>query len=104
MRNKSRSLWTLALVAGFAVLAPVRVYTSAGVAADAEWDGDESDKLFNTEKVLRLSVELGQAELESLRKEPRKYVKCSMKVGDVAYEDVGIHVKGGGRQFSADRR
>jgi spore coat protein CotH len=99
MTNKSRSLWTLALVAGFAVLAPARVYASVGVAADAEWGGDESDKLFNSEKVLRLSVGLGQAELESLRKEPRKYVKCSMKVGDVAYEDVGIHVKGGVGSF-----
>src|SRR5262249_22923107 len=63
--------------------------------AGGEKKADESEKLFTGGKVLQLSIELGPKELESLRKEPRKYVKCTLKEGETVYQDVGIHLKGG---------
>src|SRR5438874_3558527 len=62
-------------------------------AADAEAVKD-SDALFNSGQVLNLSIELGPKELDSLRREPRKYVKATLKEGDkIVFRDVGVHLK-----------
>jgi spore coat protein CotH len=39
-------------------------------------------------------IEVDKATADSLRREPRKYVKCTLKVGDQTFKDVGIHIKG----------
>jgi spore coat protein CotH len=62
--------------------------------APARKPADQRDAFFKDGKVVHLKIELGKAELESLRREPRKYVKCTLKEGDASYPDVGIHVKG----------
>jgi spore coat protein CotH len=54
-----------------------------------------SDAFFASGKVVHLSLELGPKELDSLRRDHRKYVKATLKEGDkVVYRDVGVHLKG----------
>src|SRR5262245_24944674 len=60
---------------------------------------DPSEELFKSGRVLQINIELGQKELESLRREPRKYVKATVKEGDKIYQDVGIHLKGAAGSF-----
>jgi spore coat protein CotH len=61
---------------------------------------DESDKLFTSGEVLRLAIELGPNELNALRREPRKYVRATLKEGDkVVGREVGVHLKGAAGSF-----
>jgi spore coat protein H len=60
---------------------------------------DPSDELFKSDKVLELVIELGPKELDALRREPRKYVKATLKDGDKTYADVGMHLKGAAGSF-----
>ena len=55
---------------------------------------EESDAFFKTAKVIDVAIDAGKTESDSLRREPRKYVKTTLKVGDKTYKDVGIHIKG----------
>src|SRR5438874_10114560 len=54
----------------------------------------DRDALFRKLQVLNLTIEVGKPEADSLRREPRKYVKCVLKEGTAEYADVGIHLKG----------
>lgn len=54
----------------------------------------ESAAFFKEGKVVQLSITLDRADLDSLRREPRKYAKATLKQGDKVYKNVGIHVKG----------
>src|SRR5262245_24379430 len=63
--------------------------------ASGQKPAEESDAFFKSGKVLDINVELGNKELDSLRREPRKYVKATLKVdGKTTYRDVGVHLKG----------
>ena len=42
-----------------------------------------------------------KADADSLRREPRKYVKCTVKVGDQTFKDVAVHLKGAAGSFRA---
>jgi len=55
---------------------------------------EERDAFFKSDKVLKLQIEIDKAGMDSLRREPRKYVKATLKEGDKSYKDIGIHVKG----------
>jgi spore coat protein CotH len=69
-------------------------------AARAQKPAARSDEFFKQDKVLQLAIELGPKELESLRREPRKYVKATLKEGDkVVYRNVGVHLKGAAGSF-----
>src|SRR5262249_50051891 len=73
--------------------------SSPAPAADAS-AVKESDALFNGTPILHLTIELGPKELDSLRREPRKYVKATLKEGDkVVFADVGVHLKGAAGSF-----
>src|SRR5215212_1845444 len=39
-------------------------------------------------------IETDKATADSLRREPRKYVPCTLKVADQTFKGVGIHIKG----------
>ncbi len=58
----------------------------------------DSDAFFKSGLVSDLYLELGPKELDSLRREPRKYVKATLKEKtkdkEVVYKNVGVHVKG----------
>ncbi len=57
-------------------------------------EADERKAFFDAGKVLDLKVELDKDAVESLRKDPRKYVKCTLKEGDTTYPDVAVHLRG----------
>src|SRR5437764_1265425 len=59
----------------------------------------EREAFFKTPKVLEIAIELGKGELDSLRRDARKYVKATLKVGERAYPNVGIHLKGAAGSF-----
>jgi spore coat protein H len=84
--NALRALTTLLLGATLA----------AGQAAAAS-DKKATDELFGQPRVLRLSIEVPAAGLESLRKDPKAYVKGVVREGSQPYRDVGIRLKGGGQ-------
>ena len=67
--------------------------------AHAQKPAEESDAFFKSDKVLNLDIEISKKELESLRREPRKYVEATLKDGDKVYAKVGIHVKGAAGSF-----
>lgn len=52
-----------------------------------------------TGPVPTFKIEVDKANADSLRREPRKYVKCTLKVGDQTFKDVAIHLKGAAGSF-----
>ena len=54
----------------------------------------DRDQFFRDGKVLALSLEFDKKAADSLRREPRTYVKAKLKDGDKTYENVGVHLKG----------
>ena len=57
---------------------------------------DESSVFFNSGEVPRLTITLGKAEFDSLVKEPRKYVRCTVTDSETnVYRDVGVKLKAG---------
>jgi len=54
----------------------------------------DRDALFRKAQVLDLTIEVGKDEAESLRREPRKYVKVTLKDGGTEYVDAAMHLKG----------
>lgn len=76
----------VSLLAAFAVVQPPAQGRNAGA---------ESDEYFKSGKILHLELEIGPKEMDSLRREPRKYVKAQLKEeGKVVGKDLGVHVKG----------
>src|SRR5262245_10864488 len=56
---------------------------------------DASAEFFkSTGPVPVFKIDVDKATADSLRREPRKYVKCTLKVGDETFKDVAIHLKG----------
>jgi spore coat protein H len=56
----------------------------------------ETEDLFTQPKVYQLKIEIPSASLESLKNDPRKYIKGVIREGDKVYADVGIRLKGSG--------
>jgi len=83
-RKRAWCLTPFVLLCGLAALAPAQQAKPA----------EESAEFFKSGKVLELAIELGPKELESLRREPRKYVAATLKEGDKVYRNIGLHVKG----------
>lgn len=52
------------------------------------------DLLFGTPKVIPLKIEIPPALLESLRKEPKAYVKATVREAEKVYANAGIRLKG----------
>ena len=53
-----------------------------------------TEQLFSDPKVLEISIDVPQAQLEALKKEPRVYVKATVKEGTNVYENTGFRFKG----------
>jgi spore coat protein CotH len=55
----------------------------------------DSDDFFAAKgEVISLTIDIDKTNLDSLRREPRKYVKATLTEGKTVYKDVGIHLKG----------
>jgi spore coat protein CotH len=59
----------------------------------------ETDAFFAKGEIPHLVITVGQKEADSLRREPRKYVKATIKDGDKTYTDVAIHLRGSAGSF-----
>ncbi len=88
---------TLAVAAGLTG----RVAESAQKASadPASKPAAESDAFFAEGKIPRLVIDIGPKEAESLRREPRKYVKVTLKDGNRSYADAALHLKGAAGSF-----
>jgi spore coat protein H len=67
--------------------------------AHAQKAAKQSDAFFQSDKVLNLSIDIGPKELEALRRDPRKYVKATLKDGHTVYANIGVHLKGAAGSF-----
>ena len=54
----------------------------------------DRDAFFRKPKVHDLTITLDKKDVESLNRDPRKYVKCRIKEGSTEYADVGVHLRG----------
>ena len=54
----------------------------------------DRDAFFRKPKVHDLTITVSKKDVDSINREPRKYVKCLLKEGDTEYADAGIHLKG----------
>jgi len=56
---------------------------------------DPSDEVFKPAgAVPKFKITVDADNLKLLKKEPRKYVRCTIEIGKEKFEDVGIHLKG----------
>jgi len=77
----------------------------AGGSATKNSDGKPAeDDLFDQPRVLRLSIELAPAAIETLRKDPKTYVKGVVREGSMPYRDVAIRLKGNGSFQGLDQK
>ncbi|HUR52959.1 MAG TPA: CotH kinase family protein, partial [Gemmataceae bacterium] len=61
---------------------------------------DAAKSFFDKGEIPTLTIEVSAKDADSLRREPRKYVKCVLKDGKtVAGKDVAIHLKGAAGSF-----
>jgi hypothetical protein len=67
----------------------------AGAAAAIE----EAERFFNSGAIPHLKIEVAQTNLNKLRRNPRDYVRATVREGENVYEEVGIHLKGAAGSF-----
>ncbi|HEX7898688.1 MAG TPA: CotH kinase family protein [Planctomycetota bacterium] len=58
-----------------------------------------ADAFFKTPKVVELSLEIAPGDYEALKREPRKYVRATLKEGDKTWKNVAVHLKGAAGSF-----
>src|SRR5947208_1017473 len=84
------------LLAGQAV-EPKTVADRRRIQASLEEPGAD---IFRTNAaVLRFKIEIAEADLESLRREPRKFVSATVREGEGFYTNVAVHLKGAAGSF-----
>src|SRR5258705_13772569 len=71
--------------------------------AEAQKAAADSDDFFKKHTIVHLNIEIGPKEMDALRREPRKYVRATLKEGDKivykVHKEVGVHVKGAAGSF-----
>lgn len=69
-------------------------------AADPKQSVEAAHRFFSQPRVVRLDIELGPKELDSLRREPRTYVKAKLvEDAKTTYTDVAVHLRGAAGSF-----
>jgi spore coat protein CotH len=58
-----------------------------------------SERFFASIAVPRLRIEIASENIRKLRRNHREYVPCTVREGEVVYEDVAIHLKGAAGSF-----
>jgi spore coat protein H len=71
----------------------------ANLPRDSRLSSNASEQFFKSPNVSRLTIETTDEELQELKKDSRKYVRATVREGDVIYHDVGIHLKGAAGSF-----
>jgi spore coat protein H len=90
-----RQFLALAAASSLVALVP-RLAWAAG-----KLDAEERTAFFDGGKIPSLSIEIAKADIDALRKDPRKYVKATITEdgGKVTYKDVAVHLKGSAGSF-----
>jgi hypothetical protein len=66
----------------------------------AQSPNERANAFFSSkEPVPTLKVEVEKAQLDLLNKDPRKYIRATIRNGDTVYRDVGMHLKGAAGSF-----
>src|SRR6185295_2089788 len=60
---------------------------------------DVSEEFFSSGRIPHVKITLDQTNLAALKKDNRKYVKCTVRDGETVHSDVGIHLKGAAGSF-----
>lgn len=81
------------------LIVAVLLAAESTASADAAAALKASDAFFKNSPVLHINIELDPKEADALRREPRKYAKATVKVGDQVFKDVGMHLKGAAGSF-----
>lgn len=72
----------------------------AGFGAGAAQPDDADQIFFREGRIPKLRIEITPAELAKLNKDPRSFVRCSIREGDdFIYSEVGVHLKGAAGSF-----
>ena len=58
-----------------------------------------ADIFLTNAAVLRFKIEIAEADLESLRREPRKFVSATVREGEGVHTNVAVHLKGAAGSF-----
>lgn len=77
--------------------APAPAATPKKAAARAE--AQEADAFFKTPKVVEIALEIAPGDYEALKREPRKYVRATLKEGGKTWTNVAVHLKGAAGSF-----
>jgi spore coat protein H len=100
--KQSVRLWAMVMLS---VLLPVAGQTADSKPAKSNGSAAVTgDDLFAQPAVLRLKIELPEAAQESLRKDPKQYVKAVVREGDRSYADVGVRLKGSATFQTIDKK
>jgi spore coat protein H len=62
------------------------------------------EDLFAKPAIHRLKIELSDSALDALRKDPKHYVKATVREGDKVYADIGARLKGSGSFQTVDKK
>lgn len=92
IKKSSLTPFLLAFALTACLFAPER---SAAAGSKPTQPAGESDALFSQPEILRLKIEIPEANLASLKKEPKTYVRAKLREGGEVYSETGIRYKGG---------
>ena len=103
MKTKTnRFAVAVAGVVAFLLVLPL-VRAAEGKSTKKEGSASVED-LFAAPKVHRLKIELSDSARESLTKNPKQYVKASVREGDRSFPDVGVRLKGSATFETVDKK
>jgi hypothetical protein len=94
----------LLFVAAFALVlnsAPLEAGEPKAEKSPKETNGGD---LFARPAIYRVKIELSDSALDALRKDPKHYVKATVREGDKVYADVGARLKGSGSFQTVDKK
>ena len=82
------------------------LWAPASIAAEAKKKSEVApeEDLFAQTKVLKLRIDLSPAAQEALRKEPKTYVKGTLREGSQILNDVAVRMKGNGSFQGLDKK
>jgi spore coat protein H len=90
--------WSVLLLGGCLVLAVFQAKARPDP-AETQANRAAADELFTNYPVLHLRLEVSEASLESLRKDPRKWVSAILHEEDRVYTNLTLHLKGSRGSF-----
>lgn len=103
MKTKMKLFTTILTMAFASLFASPTIHAAEEKAAKSKpvFSGED---LFAKPKVYRIKIDLSDSAQEALRKDPKTYVKATVREGTVTLADVGIRLKGSASFQSIDKK